>query len=153
MPVKELAGCDPQELHALVPGWFDEEFREQRDEGLVVGTADGELVTALLCLVGADEGAVWPATSGPADWDDHWLVGTIDADEVRLIAAELAGTPLRQWAESHRDGLAAAARSLGYHLPSDDEWMKHVVQDAEYLTALFVAAAADGQAVVAKVVA
>ena len=154
MPVEELAGCGPEELSELVPYWFDDEFREQRDKGLVVGAVDtGALVAVLLRLGGADEGALWPVTSGPADWDDHWMVGTIDADEVGRIAAALAGAPLRQWAGSHRDDLAAAARSLGYHRPFDDGWAAQVVQDADDLTALFVAAAADGEAVVTKIVA
>jgi hypothetical protein len=153
VPAEQLTGCDPEELTELVPYWFDDEFREQRDAGLVVGAEDtGALVAALLRLGGADDGGLWPVTSGPADWDDHWMVGTIDADEVGVIAAALAGAPLRQWAASRRDDLAAAARSLGYR-PFDDEWAAQVVQDTEDLTALFVAAAADGEAVVTKIVA
>lgn len=154
MPAAKLAGCDPEELTELVPYWVDDEFGEQRDAGLVVCAVNtGSLVAALLYLGGADDGALWPVTSGPADWDDHWMVGTIDADEVGVIAAALAGVSLREWASSCRDDLAAVARSLGFGRPFDDEWAAQVVQDAEDLTALFVAAAADGEAVVAKVVA
>jgi hypothetical protein len=47
----------------------------------------------------------------------------------------------------------AAARALGYHRPFDDEWAAQVAQDAEDLTALFAAAAGDGEAVVTKIVA
>jgi hypothetical protein len=47
----------------------------------------GSLVAALLHLGAADDVALWPVTSGPADWDDHWMVGTINADEVGVIAA------------------------------------------------------------------
>ncbi len=154
MPAAKLAGCDPEHLTELVPCWVDDEFGKQRDAGLVVCAVNtGSLVAALLYLGGGDDGALWPVTSGPVDWDDRWMVGIIDASEVGVTAAALAGVPLRQWASSCRDDLAAVARSLGFGRPFDDEWAAQVVQDAEDLTALFVAAAADGEAVVTKIVA
>ncbi|MFD0820681.1 hypothetical protein ACFQ0D_20755, partial [Micromonospora zhanjiangensis] len=89
----------------------------------------------------------------PPQWDDDHAVGALSADFVRRAADFLAEAPIDDWVVEHREALAAAARSMGYRRPFDDEWCDQVRRDAHELAALFLAAAERGEAVIEKIAA
>ena len=152
---RALAGRRPKEVSDLVPYWFDPGFPAERDAGLLVGVQNtGDLIGTLLAFgaVGTGhEAAAGVVTGLPGDWDEEWMVGTISVADVRQVAAFVLDAPFHQWAVRHHAALAAEAESLGFHRPFDDSWAAEVVSGAERLGALFVAAAAHDEAVVAKI--
>lgn len=150
-----LDGRQPEHLADLVPYWFDVEYPAERDAGVLVGLQDtGDLVGTLLDFgaVGTGHEAAAGIVSGrPVNWDQEWMVGTIGVGDVRRAAAFLVDAQLEPWAARHHGALAAEAESLGYHRPFDETWSAEVVGAAERLSALFVAAAANDEAVIVRV--
>ena len=48
VPEEAIIGCGPEELRALVPHWFDDRFKIERDQGVLVGGEDtGALINAI----------------------------------------------------------------------------------------------------------
>ena len=155
VPGAALDGRRPRDLSDLVPYWFDPAFPAERDGGRVVGVQNtGDLIRTLLAFgaVGTGHEPVAGLVSGlPDDWDEEWMVGTIGVREVRQVAAFLLDAPFGEWAVRHHAALAVEAESLGLQHSFDESWAAGVVSGAERLGALFVAAAAHDEAVVAKI--
>lgn len=157
VPGETIGGATPKDLADLVPYWFDDNFARQHEARLLVGAEDtGALIEALLGLgaTGTDWEAAARAFSGsPANWDDSWMVGTLNTDMVGLVAEFLTAVPVDTWAARHRTDLADYAAKLGYHRPFDDDWAKQVVSDTRELTGLFQAAATARETIILKIVA
>jgi hypothetical protein len=155
VPSEAINGCEPKALSSLVPYWFDDRFKIEQDNGILVGAEDtGALIDALLRFGATGEAgaaAVAIFTHLPPDWNDHWMVGTLSPDAVGQISEFLADAPLNEWAEGHRAAMAAEAQALGYHRPFDDDWADQVLSDAREVVELFRAAAASKEAVIVKI--
>lgn len=157
VPGETIGGATPKDLADLVPYWFDDNFARQHEARLLVGAEDtGALIEALLGL-GAT-GTAWEAAArafsgSPANWDDSWMVGTLNTDMVGLVAEFLTAVPVDTWAARHRTDLADYAAKLGYHRPFDDDWAKQVLSDIRELTGLFQAAATARETIILKIVA
>jgi hypothetical protein len=155
VPEEAITGFGPEELRALVPHWFDDRFKIEQDQGILVGGEDtGALINALVRLGVTTEFAATAAavfTGAPPDWDDDWMVGRLPPDAVRQVAEFFAGAPLDRWAEENFAGLAAEAQRLGYHRPFDRSWASRVLSDAHGVAVLFRTAAANNEAVIVKV--
>lgn len=148
------AGLTAKERNALVPHAPDAEFHRLQEAGLIVGTDDdGVVVGALLGLGSGDSHGAEAFVDMPADWDDDYHVGTIDADAVREIAAAMRAADWRDWLTAHFDALVAGAEQAGYEdavvgAAPDGPWADHLLRCAGELTRLFGAAAAAGESVV-----
>jgi hypothetical protein len=155
VPSKTISGCGPRELQELVPSWFDDRLPIEQSEGLLVAAADtGALIEALI-LLGAGDGPGAPAAAafcdGPADWDDRWMVGTLSVAVVGQVAEFLSDAPLEKWVKQHSADVAAAATTLGYRRPFDDDLATQVLHTVQKLATLFHAAAANNEAMVVRV--
>ena len=154
-PPAAAVSLSPAELADLVPDWFDEDFAELTQAGILVGAEDtGDLAVHLLVL-GAGDGphraAAETVSRPPAGFDRQYRVGVYGADLVRAAAGFLAGAPVATWAEQHADTLAAKAGSLGYRRPMSADWISEIVATASELVALIQAAAEAGEVLVYKV--
>lgn len=157
VPTGVIVGRNPRELSGLVPYWYDDEFKVERDNGTVVGAEDtGALIDVLLTAGARTDSEKAAATAFgrvPSDWDDDYLVGTLGTDVVQQVSSFLSDAPLERWVAEHRSALADGARSLGYLRPFDDAWARQVLADAQELVALFRAAALSDEAIIVKIVA
>lgn len=152
VPVEAIRGRSPDEIYALVPSWSDDAFAGEREAGVLLGVEDtGALIDALLvagAAGGPNEAAARAFEAGPADWDDDCAVGTFDPERVRQLARFLSAAPLEHWVRQHHAALAAAARSMGYRRPFNDEWAEQLLDDAREVAVLFEAAAAHDEAII-----
>jgi hypothetical protein len=142
------------ELWDLVPSWFDERFKQERETGIVLGIEDtGDLIHTLLVLGagnGPDARAARLPVRGAPGLNDAML-GMLTVDQVRTATAYLSRVPIEDWVQRYRDRLAGTAREFGYSRPFNDEWATKLVRDTRELVALFERAAARGEAIVVAI--
>jgi hypothetical protein len=152
-----IVGREAKELSELMPYWSDDQYKADRAAGTIVGAEDtGALIDVLLASAAttdAERAAAAAFRQQPADWDDDYMVGSIDVETVRQVAALLADAPLAQWVSAHHDALARGAEDLGYRRPFDAIWAQRLLEDATELAALFHAASTNNQAVVIAIIA
>jgi hypothetical protein len=144
-----------QELGELMPYWFDDRFKQEREAGVTLGVEDtGDLMHVLFMLGAGDgpdaEAAAVPVGSAPGLEDD--MIGVLAPDQVQAAAAFLSRAPIGDWVMQYRDDLASQVRQWGFNRPFD-EWANTLVDDARALTGLFQRAAAAQEAVIVAVVA
>jgi hypothetical protein len=139
----------------MVPYWFDEEFDAEHRAGRIVGAEDTGALLAKLIWLGASttqqQAAASKFAGRPSNWNEDWMVGTLNVDEVSMISAFLSGAPLDRWAETYHVELATEANRLGYSRSFDEHWSAQVIRDAHKVSTLFSAAAAAENAVIVKI--
>jgi Domain of unknown function (DUF1877) len=152
----EVRDLDAQGLRVLMPYWFDERFKQEREAGVMLGVEDtGELMHVLFTLGAGDgpdaEAAAIPVGSAPGLDDD--MIGVLAPEKVQAAATFLATAPIGEWVKQYRDDLAIQVRQWGFRRPFDDEWANTLIEDAQALTGLFQRAAAAQESVIVAVVA
>lgn len=152
----EVRDLDARGLGALMPYWFDERFKQERDAGVTLGVEDtGDLMHALFMLGAGDgpdaEAAAIPVGGAPGLEDD--MIGVLAPEQVQAAANFLSRAPIGEWVGQHREDLASQVRQWGLGRPFDEDWANIVIEDAQALTALFERAAAAQEAVIVAVVA
>jgi Domain of unknown function (DUF1877) len=152
----DVQGLDSAELGALMPYWFDDRFKQEREAGTILGVEDtGELIHVLF-VHGAGggpdvEAARIPVQGAPGLEED--MIGVLTPEQVQVAAAFLSHAPIEDWVQQYRDHLANAVRDWGFRRPFDDEWASTLLEDARDLAVLFERAASNGEAMIVAVVA
>jgi hypothetical protein len=130
----------------LVPHFLEEADRE-------LGVEDtAALIGALLRLGSGESPGARLFGDLPPDWDDYWMIGTFNAGAVRQIADVFAHATLDAWVSHYSAALADAATGLGYSGGQRDWLLKALLSAAREVAALFIAAAAEHEAVIFRVV-
>jgi hypothetical protein len=144
------------ELRALVPHFLEKGFEEEQIRGTLVGVEDTDALIGALLKMGARQGPAAPAarrfSDGPSDWNEDWMIGTFDLDAVQQIADLFAGADLDAWTSQYGDELAGEARSLGYSGDQLESILSTFLSDAREVGSLFIAAAANREYVIFRVV-
>jgi hypothetical protein len=155
VPAAQVRDLDARGLGLLMPYWFDERFKQEREAGVVLGVEDtGELMHVLFMLGagdGPDAGAAAIPVEGAPGLDDD-MIGVLAPEQVQA-AAFLSRAPIGEWVKQYRGDLASQLRQSGFHRPFDDEWANTLIEDAQALTGLLQRAAAAQEAVIVAVVA
>ncbi|GAA2486195.1 hypothetical protein GCM10010434_031820 [Winogradskya humida] len=134
----------------LVPHFLEEADQER---GVLVGVEDTDaLIGALLRLGSGDSPGARLFSDLPPDWDDYWMIGVFDAGAVRQIAGVFSHATLDAWVSQYSAALADAATGLGYSGGQRDWLLETLLSDAREVAALFIAAAAEHEAVIFRVV-
>ncbi|MEV7595787.1 DUF1877 family protein [Kitasatospora sp. NPDC089797] len=155
-----LDDLSPKELGALVPHWFDAEFRPLREAGMVMGVErNGCLMHFVLTSSGAasDGAAELPVlggeqrVEGEEDPDCGW-VGTelwvLRPDGVREASAFLSHVVVDDLVTRLDAALAREVVSLGFSWPWSSLRAEELTADLRELRSFFASAAAAGDAMV-----
>ncbi|MFF9627355.1 DUF1877 family protein [Streptomyces griseosporeus] len=157
---KSLDELSPKELYALVPHWFDSEFKPLRDAGMVMAVErNGCLMHFALTAGGATSGDVaeLPVFGGEQRAEgeedpEYGFVGTelwvLRPHEVRDASAFLRQVAVDDLVRGLDVALARQVRSLGFATPWSQEWAADLVADLKELKDFFAAAATAGDAVI-----
>ncbi|MFB7618583.1 DUF1877 family protein [Kitasatospora sp. NPDC056181] len=160
VPCRALDQLSPKELGALVPHWFDSEFKSLCEVGMVMGVeGNGYVVHFALTSggVASDGVARLPAfggeqrAEGEEDPEYGW-VGTelwvLRPDEVREASDFLKRVAVDDLMTGLDAALAREVVSLGFSRPWSPAWSEELTADLGELRSFFAAAAAAGDAMV-----
>lgn len=155
-----LDELSPKELDALVPHWFDPEFRPLYEAGMVMAVErNGFLMHFALTAGGATTGAVaeLPVFGGELrihgeEDPEYGFLRTelmvLRPDEVRDASAFLREVAVDGLVRDLDTALAREVRSVGYSTPWSQQWAQTLVADLHELQGFFSAAAGAGDAVI-----
>lgn len=157
IPEESIRDRAPSALRALVPHFLEEGFEAHQNRGTLVGVEDTDALIGALLRLGTGDGpgaaAARRFSDLPPDWNDYWMIGTLDADTVWQIADLFTHATLDTWAAQHGVALADEATELGYSDEHREQLLDTLLSDAREVAALFIAAAAHREAVIFRVVA
>jgi hypothetical protein len=156
VPREAVVDRSVEELKAMVPDWFTDEFRTESAQGIVLCAQDTGALIEQLFRLGFDDdptAADHNPVGDPPDWYDLYYLGTYSPEHVREMAQVLSNAPLERWADQYRPHLAEYAADLMYTRPFDDEWAAAVLSDAQGLAHVFATAAGNGEAIIYRCVA
>jgi hypothetical protein len=157
---KSLDELSPKELEALVPHWFDPEFKPLREAGVVMAVErNGYLMHFALTASGGTTGAVagLPVFGGEQRVEgqedpEYGFIGTelmvLHPDEVRDASAFLREVTVDDLVRDLDTALAREARSVGFFTPWNKDWAEELAANLNELKDFFAAAADAGDAVI-----
>ncbi|MFC1439200.1 DUF1877 family protein [Streptacidiphilus sp. N1-10] len=160
VPGRALDELSPKELGALVPHWFDAEFKRLRETTMVMGVErNGYLMHFALTAGEAASGRVAQLpvfggeqrAEGKEDPEYGW-VGTelwvLRPSDVREASDFLNHVTVDDLIRGLDALLAREVESLGFSTPWSPEWAEELAVDLSELRSFFTAAAAAGDAMV-----
>ncbi|MFE6867760.1 DUF1877 family protein [Kitasatospora sp. NPDC057692] len=157
---KSLDALSPKELGALVPHWFDAEFKPLHEAGMVMAVErNGCLMHFALTAGGATSVRIaqLPVFGGEQraegeEDSEYGFVGTelwvLRPDEVQDASAFLQQIAVDDLVRDLDVALAREVRSLGFATPWSQAWAADLTGDLSELKNFFAAAAAAGDAMV-----
>ncbi|MEV7384002.1 DUF1877 family protein [Streptomyces lydicus] len=155
-----LDELSPKELGTLVPHWFDSEFKQLYEAGLVMAVErNGCLMHFALTAGGATSADVaeLPVFGGEQrawgkEVPEYGVVEmelwVLRPDEVRDASVFLRQVAVDDLVKDLDAAVAREVRSLGFATPWSQEWAADLVADLKELKDFFAAAAAAGDALI-----